>query len=232
MAIGTRVRILSVNVSLPLDLGGEGGEAGPESPWKSGIYKRPVADPVWLGDLNLTGDGQADLKSHGGPDRTVCVYPHEHYPAWMRELGLSELPYASFGENFTITGLLEDDVCIGDTFAVGEAVVQVTQPRLPCWKLARRFNVKDMAVRLRVTGRVGWHLRTIRTGLVQVGQELELVERHHDEWPVSRALEVIIHARQDRESAVRLSQCPHLSAYQKRALADPSSVPERREMPD
>ncbi|MGH7775595.1 MAG: MOSC domain-containing protein [Candidatus Dormibacterales bacterium] len=222
-------RVLSVNVAAPAQLGAEDEAAPGQGPWSSGIYKRPVTGPVWLGELNLEGDGQADLKTHGGPDRSVCVYPSEHYPYWIRELDLAGLPHPSFGENLTVGGLLEDEVCVGDTFRIGEAVVQVTQPRLPCWKLARRLQVKDMAVRVRGTGKTGWHMRTLQPGLLEAGQEMELVERHHGEWPLSRALEVIVNARRDRAAAAELAACPRLSAYQRRALGDPDSVPRRKE---
>jgi len=223
-------RVVSLNVGMPRELGEEGHPDVLKRPWVTGIFKTPVAEPVWLGHVNLDGDGQGDHKVHGGPDRAVNVYPAEHYPFWRHELGQPELAYAAFGENFTTMGQLESSVCIGDIYEVGDAVVQVTQPRLPCWKLARRFQLTDMAVRLRVSGRVGWHLRTLTEGKVAAGQPLLLVERPHQEWPIERAFGIIVNARRDRESARQLSRCPALSAYQQSALADPDSVPDRVEV--
>ena len=224
--------VIAINVAKPALLGSGLTTANSDGAWFSALYKAPVEGPIWLGELNLAGDGQADLKSHGGPDRAVCVYPFEHYSFWCSELGLQGLDRPAFGENFTTVGLDEDAVCIGDTFTIGAAVLQVTQPRLPCWKLARRFAVKDMAVRLRVTGRVGWHLRTLQPGLVEPGQSLHLVERHNPKWTIAKALSVIINSRSDRKSALELAGCLHLSAYQRRALGNPDSVPARREVED
>jgi MOSC domain-containing protein YiiM len=222
--------VVSLNVGMPRELGEEGHRDVLKRPWVTGIFKTPVGQPVWLGHVNLDGDGQGDHKVHGGPDRAVNVYPAEHYPFWRQELGQPDLAYAAFGENFTTTGQLESSVCIGDIYDVGDAVVQVTQPRLPCWKLARRFQLKDMAVRLRVTGRVGWHLRTLTEGKVAAGQPLLLVERPQPEWPIERAFEVVVNVRRDRDSARQLLRCPSLSAYLQRALADPDSVPDRVEV--
>lgn len=222
--------IVSLNVGMPRQAGESGHPDVLSRPWESGIFKTPVDHPLWLGRVNLDGDGQADHKVHGGPDRAVHVYPSEHYPYWRQNLGLPTLSYSSFGENFTTLGQSEESICIGDVYSVGGALVQVTQPRLPCWKLARHFHVKDMAVRLRTTGFIGWHLRTLREGLVGPGESLHLVERPHPEWTIERAFQVILNARQDRGSARLLAAVDALSDYQKRALADPDSVGDRVEV--
>lgn len=222
--------VLSVNVGLPQDLGRPGTEEEVyDRPWRSGIYKTPVVGPIWVGPTNLAGDGQGDTRIHGGPDRAVHAYPSEHYPYWREQLDEPDLAYADFGENLTTAGLLESTVCVGDTLEVGGALLQVTQPRLPCWKLARRFRRKDMAVQLRVAGRVGWHMRTLREGNVEAGQELRLVERPAPEWPLDRVFQILINARREREAALELARCPYLSAYQRRALGDPDAVPARVE---
>src|SRR6187549_2240840 len=111
-----------------------------EQPVSTGIFKEPIADRVMLRTLNLDGDRQADLSVHGGPDKAVYVYPSEHYPFWRRELELEDLPWGSFGENLTTEGCWEDEVHVGDRFRIGTAEVTVTQPRMPCFKLAVKFD--------------------------------------------------------------------------------------------
>lgn len=192
--------------------------------WTTGFFKEPMSGLVWLGKTNLDGDGQADLENHGGPEKAVNVYPAEHYPYWTQAIGLTNLQPAGFGENFTIVGLLESDVCIGDVFEIGESLVQVSQPRQPCWKLARRWRVKDLALRVQETGRTGWYFRVLREGHVQAGTRLVLVERHHPNWTVSAANEVMHHRIDDLQVAQRLADCIHLSPrwrekFRRRALS-------------
>jgi len=124
------------------------------------VDKRAVEGPVWLGRENLAGDGQADRQHHGGPDHAVLAYSIDHYPAWREELG-RELPPGSFAENLAITGRDESTVCIGDTYAIGTALVQVAQPRQPCVKIARRLGIPDLTRRVERTGRTGWYLRVL-----------------------------------------------------------------------
>lgn len=145
--------------------------------WRSAIFKEAVIGPVWLGKTNLAGDKQADLRFHGGPDKAVLAYSADHYPLWRAELRIAELPYGGFGENFTIQGLSEATVRLGDVYAIDEARVQVSQPRTPCFKLQRRWNREDMLRRVLLTGRAGWYLRVLSEGYVDTGQEVLLLER-------------------------------------------------------
>lgn len=145
-------KILSIQVGLPKILNGAETTISTEKPWTTSIFKTVLCGPAWLGKLNLDGDAQADLTVHGGLHKAINVYPSEHYTYWKQELHLSEMPYGAFGENFTICGLLEDEVCIGDVFKVGGAVVQISQPRQPCWKIERRWGVKDLNKRERPAG--------------------------------------------------------------------------------
>jgi MOSC domain-containing protein YiiM len=158
----------------------------PETPWTSAIYKTRVFDPVWLGTTNLVGDEQADRTVHGGPDKAVCAYSGDHYAAWRSETGVALCGPGWFGENFTLSGLTEVDIAIGDTFSVGDAVVQVSQPRSPCWKLARRWALPDMTKRVVVTNRTGWYFRVLREGTVRTGDFCERVERRHPQWTIAR----------------------------------------------
>jgi MOSC domain-containing protein YiiM len=154
----------------------------------SGIAKSPVAGPVRLGRAGLEGDAQGDLRNHGGPDKAVHHYPHDHYPRWGEDLGALPLLDApgAFGENLTSAGLVETEVAIGDTFRLGTALLQVSQGRQPCWKLNARFGVPDMSRRVQASGRTGWYYRVLEEGTVQAGDSLTLVDRPAPEWTVER----------------------------------------------
>lgn len=204
--------IISLQVGLPRLIEVEATRTASDRTWTTGFFKLPVPHPVWLRKLNLDGDGQADLENHGGLDKAVNVYPAEHYPYWVQTIGLPDLQPGSFGENFTIEGLLESDVCIGDVFEVGDALVQVSQPRQPCWKLARRWQIKDLALLVQETGRTGWYFRVLKEGHVQAGNRLVLVERHHPSWTVFSANEVMHRRTQDRQAAQELADCTDLSS--------------------
>jgi Uncharacterized protein conserved in bacteria len=187
-------------------------QSGSLQEWTTGFFKQSTTEPIWLGTLNLAGDGQADLVNHGGLDKAVNVYPHEHYAYWEHTVGLTPLPMGGFGENLTTQGLLEQDVCIGDVFQLGEATVQISQPRQPCWKLARYWRIKDLAVRVQETGRTGWYFRVLTEGHVQAGKKLVLQERRYPQWTVSAANQVMHHLVQDRQAAQELSDCKALSS--------------------
>ena len=131
-------KLISVNVGLPGIVMSNG------DPVSTGIFKQPVAGRVMLRTLNLDGEGQADLSVHGGPSKAVYIYPSEHYDYWRRELPDIELPWGMFGENFTTAGLLESELNIGDKFRVGAAVMRVTEPRMPYYKLAIKFGRPDI----------------------------------------------------------------------------------------
>ena len=203
--------VISIQVGLPRVHGESAASGAAGEAWTTGMFKQPVAGPVWLGRTNLAGDGQADLENHGGFNKAVNVYPAEHYPQWEAELGIGPLGPGAFGENFTIQGLLESAVCVGDVFSVGAALVQVSQPRQPCWKLSRRWDLKDLAFRVQQTGRTGWYFRVLREGRVQAGDRLELTERPHAEWPVALANEVMHQRQGDLEAARALAACAALS---------------------
>jgi MOSC domain-containing protein YiiM len=149
------------------------------------IYKRPVEGRVPLRKFNLDGDRQADLKVHGGEYKAVYCYPVEHYDYWRRELPGHDLPMGAFGENFTTEGLLEDTVYLGDRFSIGSAEVQVTQPRLPCYKLAARFQSDDMVKRFFHSRRPGFYVAVVHEGEVGSGDEIRITARDQDAVPVT-----------------------------------------------
>lgn len=154
--------------------------------WRSAIDKICVSGPVWVGVNGLEGDSQTAKNVHGGPDKAANCYPSEHYPLWRETPGLETMTGGAFGENFTTAGLLEDTVCIGDVFRAGEVVVQVSQPRGPCYKLNRRWRSADLMDRAINSGRVGWYFRVLQEGRMEAGLPLALVERPHAEWSIAR----------------------------------------------
>lgn len=144
----------------------------------------PATGRVWLDTLNLAGDGQEDLHNHGGLYRAVLGYSAEHYPFWRQSLGV-ELPFGAFGENFTFSTVTENTVCIGDIYQLGETRIQISQPRFPCWKLARRWERKDLALRVERSGRGGWYHRVLQTGYVEAGDTYTLLERPHSQLTIA-----------------------------------------------
>ena len=212
------MKLSSLQVGQVIDVTVEGGAEWWNKEWRTGSFKQPRSDPQWLGYEGLRGDEQADRKHHGGADKAVCVYPEEHYTFWRSALGLADLPPGAFGENFTTSGLTEDLVCIGDVFAVGEALVQVSQPRQPCWKLARRWRIKDLSAQVERAGRTGFYFRVLRHGFVQAGDGLKLCDRPLPRWTVQRCNEIMHEAKGGAEAARELSSCAQLSASWKDSL--------------
>jgi MOSC domain-containing protein YiiM len=178
--------LVSIQVGMPKAHVDERREGRVNRVWTSGIFKQPVEGSIWLSRTNLAGDGQADLSVHGGPDKAVYAYPAAHYPFWRAELPEFEWSFGAFGENFTITGLTEESVCIDDVYVVGEARLQVSQPRQPCWKLARRLQIRDIGVRMMLTGYSGWYLRVLNESFVQAGLPVILEERPYPDWTIAR----------------------------------------------
>lgn len=168
---------------------------------ETAIFKEPVGKPVYLSRTNFEGDRQADLVHHGGADKAVCVYPADHYGYWEDVLK-KKLPEAAFGENLTVKGLTEQEVCIGDTFKLGEALVQVSQPRQPCFKLAKKLNQKDMVLKVRDTGYSGFYFRVLEEGIVAPDAQLQFVSRDVNEVTVSYANHLMYHDR-DNQPAIR-----------------------------
>lgn len=204
--------LASIQVGRPRAFGEEGASDPMGRRWTTGIFKEPVDGPVMLRTTNLDGDGQADLVHHGGPDKAVLAYSAGHYANWRQVLNNPKLPFGAFGENFTVDGLTEADVCIGDTWRIGpEAAVQVSQPRQPCWKLSRRWRIKSLAWQTQQTGRTGWYFRVLKEGIVAAGIPVELHGRPHPEWTVERANRVMHSDKSDIDAALELAAVPLLS---------------------
>ncbi len=189
-----------------------------DRPWTSAIVKETVAGPQWVGPTNIEGDRQADLQHHGGPDKAVLAYGAGHYPGWRTELPEADFPAGAFGENLTVEGLTEEDVAIGDVWTAGSATFQVSQPRQPCWKLARRLRVVDMVQRVQASLRSGWYLRVLEEGEIRAGDVLTLRARPHPSWTVAEASRVMYGVRAGPGPALELAGLPELSASWERSL--------------
>src|SRR5450631_1442537 len=170
----SRMKLISLNVARPRLIVYQGNTIN------TGIFKEPVSGPVQLRTLNLDGDRQADLTVHGGPNKAVYGYPSEHYPFWREELPGVNLPWGMFGENFTTTGLSEDYLHIGDRFQIGSSIVMVRQPRIPCYKLAAKFQRDDILERFLLSGRSGFYFSVEQEGSVESGDAFKLLERNRD----------------------------------------------------
>jgi MOSC domain-containing protein YiiM len=164
-----RMKLLSVNVSLPREV-----QHGRKTV-TTGIFKEPVNGRVMLRTLNLDGDGQADLIGHGGIYKAAYVYSIENYDYWKRELGRTDFTFGQFGENFTVEGMLEDEIHVGDVFRVGSALVAVTQPRVPCYKLGIKMGLPRFVKMFLASCQVGFYLRVLEEGEVGAGDVFDRV---------------------------------------------------------
>ncbi|MFY9608592.1 MAG: MOSC domain-containing protein [Blastocatellia bacterium] len=166
------MNLLSVSVGLPRDVVWNGRTV------TTAIFKEPIAGPVRLTKTNLDGDRQGDTKVHGAPNKTVCVYPSEHYAYWREALPGIELPWGVFGENFSTAGMMETEINIGDRFRIGTALVFVTQPRMPCYKLGVKFGRDDVEEIYLKSGRTGFYFSVLEEGVVAAGDAIEQVSHH------------------------------------------------------
>jgi MOSC domain-containing protein YiiM len=181
----------------------------------SGIDKRPVDGPIAITFTGLSGDAQGDSRHHGGPEKAVHHYPFDHYAHWRAEhpdLAWRLAQPGAFGENISTDGLIEADVCIGDIYRLGTALVQVSQGRQPCWRLNERFDDPRMARRVQERGRTGWYYRVLEAGHVAAGDMISLVECPAEGWTLERVLHVLHRDTLNAESLARLAELPQLAA--------------------
>lgn len=191
------MRLISLNIGLPRATNWRGRSV------TTGIFKEPIEGSVMLQTLNLDGDGQADLTVHGGLSKAVYAYPVEHYEFWRNELPGTKLPYGMFGENFTTEGLLEKEVNVGDRFRIGGAEVVVTEPRLPCSKLAVKFRRADMVKRFLASRLSGFYFAVLREGEVQAGVKIERLGRDANGVTVDDIVRLYGFERDDLETLRR-----------------------------
>ena len=194
-------RLLSVNVGLPRDIEWNGRTV------HTGIWKDPVRGPCRVGRLNLEGDGQGDLAGHGGEQRAVFVYQTESYRHWQEQLKRTDFVYGQFGENFTIEGMPDTDVCIGDRFQIGDALFEVTQPRVTCYRVGIRMNEPRMPALLTSSGRPGFYFRVLREGTVSAGDDIAKVGEAKERMTVAEINALLYspdHPRDRLERALRI----------------------------
>ncbi|MDQ4120356.1 MAG: MOSC domain-containing protein [Acidobacteriota bacterium] len=165
------MKLLSVNVGKPRSVAHNGKRV------RTGIFKSAVEGRVMVNELNLEGDRQADLRVHGGWSKAVYAYPYEHYDFWRAQLPALDYPFGIFGENLTTTGILEDEICVGDKLEIGSARFIVTEPRFPCYKLGIRFGFPEMVIHFHLSGHYGFYLAVEKQGEIEASNPVEIVHR-------------------------------------------------------
>lgn len=185
----------------------------PREGQRTGLYKEPVAGPVFVGRLGLAGDHQGDPTVHGGPDKAVHLYPSDHYPvlAARRPEFADQLVPGVLGENLCVRGLDETGVCLGDTWAAGGVLLQVTQPRRPCWKIDHRLDTDGMVPLINELHRPGWYFRVLREGELAAGDDLTLVDRPAPGLTLRGLLETFHAHRPDPDALRRYAAAPGLA---------------------
>ncbi|MFB4345212.1 MOSC domain-containing protein [Bacillus sp. BR_7] len=220
-------QLLSINIGLPKEVT-YGGKV-----IHTGINKKQLKEPVYLSFVKFNGDGQADLVHHGGVDKAVCVYTSDHYPYWEKELN-QDLVYGAFGENITVSGMREEDVCIGDTFKLGQAIVQVTQPRQPCFKLAKKYNIPKLPLYFQETGYTGFYFRVLKEGWVSSVDTLKRLQSDPKGVSVAFANRIMHKEKQNIEGVKRILEVNALSSswrksFEKRISGEEINTKERLE---
>jgi len=203
--------IISIQVGRPTQYVAEGPRDGKPRTWTTAFFKTPVAGPVEATEFGLAGDKQADRENHGGLDKAVLAYSADHYPVWRTELNLPDMPFGGFGENLTIAGLDETGVAIGDQWRAGDVLFEVSQPRQPCWKMGRRWQLADLPKRVIANGKSGWYLRVLQPGKLVAGLAFELTNRQRPDWTIARSSRLLYHERGNLAALAELADVPQLS---------------------
>ncbi|WP_070119600.1 MOSC domain-containing protein [Bacillus marinisedimentorum] len=185
--------------------------------FRSGIHKKPVTETAYITKTNIKGDGQGDIENHGGLDKAVNAYSYDRYSYWEKELG-RKLGPAAFGENLTVEGLTETNTYIGDTFQMGSAVLQVSMPRKPCWKLGYKLRRKDAALLVEQTGFTGFYLRVLEEGSARPGDRMKLVSKDPVEIAVAEVARIWFHDNDNRQGIERVLQAEALAVNLKERL--------------
>ena len=216
------MRVVSVNVGLPREVLWKGTRVS------TGIFKSPVTGSVEVKTLNLRGDQQADLTVHGGVHKAVYAYPSEHYPFWRGELPQADLAWGAFGENLTTEGLMEDALYIGDRLRVGSALLMVTQPRMPCYKITIRFDRDDMIKRFIASKTSGFYFSVVEEGEVAAGSPIEIVHREPDRVSVTDINHLYFGTSRSTELLNRAVQLEALPASWRDYLRERAHLREQR----
>lgn len=209
--------ILSIQAGMPMTVGDAAASDPMLQTWTSGIFKQQLSGSVHITKDGLPGDGHV-YEGHGGPDKAVFVHAAVHYTFWEQKLGLKDMPFGGLGENFTTEGMLETDVCIGDVYRVGSLLLQVSQPRPPCWKLSRRFGIKQLSLLIEETCRTGFYFRVLEEGECQAGDTFSLQDRPAPEWNTARVYHIYQDVASYMDEAKFLSRSPYLAERMRREL--------------
>ena len=203
--------IISLQIGRAQTYEDHGAADGKGRSWQTAFFKSPVTGSIHFGELGAAGDEQADRKNHGGIDKAVLAYSADHYGFWREELSLPDMPFGGFGENLTIAGAQESTVCIGDRWQAGHVLFEVSQPRQPCWKMARRWQLVDLPKRVIQNGRSGWYLRVLNAGELVAGESIELLSRPRPTWTIARASRLLYHEPDNVAGLQELADVPELS---------------------
>lgn len=209
------MKIQAMFIGKPKQLGDASATDKMQQEWVSAINRDRV-DGGFVDALGFNGDEVADKKHHGGVDKAVFCYPYAHYELWRHELNI-DIDAGGFGENLCVTGMDESTVHIGDIFEIGEARLQVTQPRKPCWKPARKYGELELSRITEENGRTGWYFKVLVPGDINEGEEIRLVERLHNAWSIARCNDVM-HRSTDMSEVKEMSELPELAETWKVSL--------------
>ena len=187
--------------------------------WTSSFRKEPVSGPVAVTALGIVGDSVADTHNHGGADKAVLCYAASHYPPWSAEH--PDLPFSpgGFGENLTIDGLDEASVCIGDRYRISDLLLEISQPRQPCWKISRRWQRKTLTKEVTQAGRTGWYARVLSEASISPGDAIQRVARPHPAWTIQRVNDLMYGRLLDRTALFELMSLPELADAWKKEVA-------------
>ena len=220
------MKLLSVNVSPPREV------VNGNKTVKTGIFKEPIDRRVMLGTLNLKGDGQADLVGHGGVYKAAYAYSVENYDYWKRELGRDDFAFGQFGENFTVEGMMEDEVHVGDVFRAGGALIEVTQPRVPCYKLGIKMGLRGFEKRFLASRRVGFYLRVLEEGAVGAGDVVDRVRTDPERMTVREICRLLYFDPENLEGArkaLRVRALSRMAAIIRGAIGQNRTLEEVRD---
>ncbi|MBP9479418.1 MAG: MOSC domain-containing protein [Sebaldella sp.] len=177
---------------------------------ESAFMKKPVFTDVHINKLGIIGDEQADEKHHGGDDKAICLYPFEHYAYWENRLN-KKLDICSFGENITIEGLKEDSLYIGDTLKIGEIILEISQPRQPCYKLAYFYNTPELPIWVQETGYTGYYARVLKEGTINSNDKVSIIERDPLKISIEFANQIMHHDKKNTEAIRKILEVKALS---------------------
>jgi MOSC domain-containing protein YiiM len=207
------IKLLGVQLSTPITY-----VEDDQSVWTSSLVKKPVCHAVYLRTDHLAGNEQADLHHHGGEDKTLLALPMEHVCYWRENVPIPALHFGGLGENLSVMGTFEADVCIGDRYQLGETQVEISQPRLPCWKIGRCWGVPDLGQRMEEAGHCGWYFRTLNEGSFSLVDDLVLIERVQPEWTIAEVFHIITHPFENPQRSAALLQVPEAAQSMKASL--------------